>query len=140
MIYDLHSHSNVSDGILSPAALVSRAKSKGVDRLALTDHDTILGLPEAQSKAEQVGIDLIPGLEFSTQWGKQGIHVVGLNVDTCCESLQNAITEQHQRRFERAHRIAEKLAEKGVRGALEGAKKYAGNDIIGRPHFAKYLI
>ena len=78
MKFDLHCHSHFSDGMLSPEMLILRAKEREVDVLALTDHDTIAGLFLAQKAADECGITLINGIEFSSQWGKGGVHIVGL--------------------------------------------------------------
>ncbi|RZA05983.1 MAG: PHP domain-containing protein, partial [Moraxellaceae bacterium] len=91
MKFDLHCHSYFSDGILSPEMLVARAKEREVDVLALTDHDTIAGLFLAQKAADEVGITLINGIEFSSQWGKGGVHIVGLGFKTNSPELNSAI-------------------------------------------------
>lgn len=140
MIYDLHTHSNASDGILSPEALVSRAKLKGVTHLALTDHDTTEGLARARVVAENEGLTLINGIEISTQWLGRNIHVVGLNVVEASEDLQKLIELQRVTRIERAREIGRRLAKMGVPDAYEGAFKHAEGTNIGRPHFGRYLI
>jgi predicted metal-dependent phosphoesterase TrpH len=140
LIFDLHCHSNQSDGILSPDALLSRAKQRGVDVLALTDHDTIAGLASAQQAAREQGVQLINGIEFSSQWGKNGVHIVGLGVDTSSSVLLGAIESQQTARSQRALAIAERLYKAGFSGALEGAQRIAGEALLGRPHFAQYLV
>lgn len=140
MIYDLHTHSNASDGILSPEALVSRARSRGVTHLALTDHDTTEGLQRAAIIADQEGICLISGIEFSTQWQGLNIHVIGLNVDAEGEQLSAAVTQQGKVRGERAQEIGRRLAREGIEDALEGAQSFAQGASIGRPHFARFLV
>ena len=139
-IYDLHCHSNFSDGILSPEELVSRAKSKEVAVLALTDHDTMAGYHRASVQAKHENIDLIPGIEFSSQWNGRGIHIVGLNIDPLCEPILKAVESQERARRVRAEKIADKLEAMGVDGALQGARDYAGEGVIGRPHFARHLV
>lgn len=140
MIYDLHTHSNASDGILSPEALVSRAKDKGVTHLAITDHDTLAGLDAVSPLADGHELSLIPGIEFSTQWQGRGVHIVGLNFDPQALSLRGAVAQQLDVRAWRAEEIARKLLKLGMPNALAGAKKYAGNGVIGRPHFAQHLV
>lgn len=140
MIYDLHAHSNVSDGILSPRELVCRAKEQGVDVLALTDHDTLTGLDAARAAAEACSLRLIDGIELSTLWAGRGVHIVGLNIDCKSPALTQAVQAQQSARLERAHRIGEKLAKAGIAGAFEGASRYAEGENLGRPHFAKYLV
>jgi hypothetical protein len=140
VIFDLHCHSNQSDGILSPEALVSRAKERNVSVLALTDHDTCAGYDRAQCQAAIEDIKLISGIELSTQWRNRSVHIVGLNFDTKSSELLQLIDAQFARREERAHLIAKKLSGVGFDGVYEVARKYSGEGIIGRPHFAKALV
>jgi len=138
--FDLHSHSNFSDGILSPAQLVARAKERQVDVLALTDHDTTAGLLLAREAAALEGIQLISGIEFSSHWGKGGVHIVGLGFDVDSPPLQAAIDAQNIARNSRAEQIALRLARAGIKDALAGAQALAGDANVGRPHFAQYLV
>lgn len=140
MIYDLHTHSNASDGILSPADLVSRAKQRGVTHLALTDHDTVQGLQRARLQAEAEDLVLIDGIELSCLWAGRGIHIVGLNIDPASPSLQTVIESQREAREARAEEIGRRLEKAGIRGALEGAQQLAGDAVLGRPHFARFLV
>ncbi|WGL17743.1 PHP domain-containing protein [Microbulbifer bruguierae] len=137
---DLHCHSTASDGILSPAALVSRAKSAGVTLLALTDHDTVAGIAEAQAEAHSQGVTLLPGIEFTALWGRRVVHIVGLNIDCEATALREAISTRDRLRVERAHQIAERLEKRGFAGAWVGARTLAGDGVIGRPHFARWLV
>lgn len=139
-IYDLHCHSDQSDGILSPEALVSRAKANNVEVLALTDHDTVAGVRRAQKQGDIEGIKVLPGIEFSSLWKKQGVHIVGLNVDMDAKILEEAVQRQESSRDERARRIGEKLGQMGIEDAYEGARRCAGEGVIGRPHFAAHLV
>lgn len=139
ILYDLHTHSHCSDGQLSPTDLVKLAKSRGVKVLALTDHDTVAGIAEARAAADQ-DIQIIAGVEFSALWNGRGIHIVGLQVDTESPILRAAIEEQEAARQNRAVTIAQKLEKAGVKGALDGALHYAGEGVVGRPHFAQYLV
>lgn len=140
MIYDLHTHSNASDGILSPAALVLRARQRGVTHLALTDHDTVHGLQSAHEQAVIEGITLIDGIEFSCLWAGRGIHILGLNIDTHCAQLLSAIAAQQEARDTRAEEIGKRLEKAGIPEPLEGARRLAGDAVLGRPHFARYLV
>lgn len=140
MIADLHTHSNASDGILRPEELVSRAKSKGVSLLALTDHDTTAGIDEARREASAQGLGFIAGVEVSTQWAGMGIHIVGLNVEPNEKTLQAALAAQQQTRDQRAQEISQRLARLGFSGCYDGAKRIAGTAEIGRPHFAQHLV
>ena len=138
---DLHNHSRVSDGLLTPSALVELAVANGVTGLALTDHDNLAGLDEAQSVATQLGLDFIPGVEVSVTWNRHTIHVVGLGVVRTTPVLQAGLATLRQGRQDRAERIAYELARAGISGALEGARRHAYNpEILARPHFARYLV
>jgi len=140
VIFDLHCHSDCSDGALSPRDLVFRAKEKGVSVLAITDHDTIAGWQMAEVAASEAGLQLIPGIEFSSQWMNSSVHIVGLNIDVESTDLHSAIDVQTLSREQRSQQIAEKLHKLGIEGSLEGSQKIAGNAILARPHFAQYLI
>ncbi|HEY8570303.1 PHP domain-containing protein [Microbulbifer sp.] len=137
---DLHCHSTASDGILSPEALVSRAKSAGVTLLALTDHDTVAGFAEAQVAAEKEGVTLLPGIELTACWGRRVVHIVGLNIDPASAAIEDAIEERDRLRHARAMEIAARMEKRGFAGALEGARQHAGDGVIGRPHFARWLV
>ena len=138
--YDLHNHSNYSDGELSPIELIQYAHQRGVKLLALTDHDTVKGIAEARKAAEQCGILFIAGVELSARWEAHDIHIVGLKVDSENPQFLERLDCQLNRRIRRAKQIANQLAQIGIPGSLEGAQTFAGAHCIARPHFAKYLI
>jgi predicted metal-dependent phosphoesterase TrpH len=138
--YDLHSHSTASDGTLPPRELVNLARSRGVDVLALTDHDTTAGVEEAASAAAAAGVALVPGVEISTNWNKHEIHVVGLWIDTACGALQNGLAGLRAFREWRAREMDRRLAKQGVHGALEGAAELAVGALVTRTHFARFLL
>ncbi|MEX2963395.1 PHP domain-containing protein [Microbulbifer sp. TYP-18] len=138
---DLHCHSTASDGILSPEELVSRARCQGVTILALTDHDTVSGVAAARRAGQREGVTIVPGIEFSTRWGRRQVHVVGLNIDAESAVLEAAVGERDLLRRKRAERIAARLAQRGFAGALAGARSFAGQSgVLGRPHFARWLV
>lgn len=141
-VIDLHTHSLCSDGALSPDALVRRAADAGVHVLALTDHDAITGLPEAAATAAEVGVRLLPGLELSTMWRGQSVHIVGLGIDTAHAGLLEGLDRQANARGERAERIAARLEKLRLAGAWEGALALAGNvpNRISRTHFSQWLL
>lgn len=139
-LYDLHSHSTASDGALSPTELVQRAYQQGVTSLALTDHDTTTGLPEARLCAAATGIRLIAGIELSTNWQNKCFHIIGLGIDPDYEPLAQATHGLQSTRLERAEKIALKLEKKHIPGALEAVKKAAGDGMITRTHFADFLL
>ncbi|MFN7571192.1 MAG: 3',5'-nucleoside bisphosphate phosphatase [Betaproteobacteria bacterium] len=138
---DLHAHSTVSDGTLAPAALVRRAAARGVELFALTDHDEVGGLAEAQAAACEVGLALWPGVEISVSFGDQTVHIVGLGIDAANEELIAGLRRVRSGRRERAQAMADGLAAAGIAGAFDGALKYVGNpELISRTHFARYLV
>ncbi len=130
----------MSDGLLTPEALVAHAASKGVRILALTDHDEVSGLARARAAAEQQGVAFIDGIEISVTWKKRTLHVVGLRVDPQHPRLLETFEQVRQGRDARAHLIAEGLAKAGIAGAYEGARELAGNSVMTRSHFAQFLI
>jgi len=139
--YDLHCHSNISDGTLTPAELVHRAAERGVKVLALTDHDDMDGLDEARAAAAQHGMTFINGVEISVTWRTHTVHVVGLGIDPAYPPLVSGLRNVRSGRGERAKKMADALAKVGIGGVLQGAYRYAGNpNMIGRAHFARYLV
>ncbi|MDD3884576.1 MAG: PHP domain-containing protein [Gallionella sp.] len=139
--YDLHCHSTVSDGTLTPGELVARAAGRGVTLLALTDHDDTDGLAEARSAAAQHGIEFVNGVEVSVTWRKHTVHVVGLGIDPTHPQLAQGLATVRSGRGARAEKMAEALARAGIGGALEGAYRHASNpNMIGRTHFARFLV
>jgi predicted metal-dependent phosphoesterase TrpH len=139
-IPDLHTHSTASDGTLSPTALIERAAAAGVEVLALTDHDTLAGLGEARTAAAALGLTLIPGVEVSVTWGGRTVHIVGLGVDVHCQELQEGLAGLLEYRGWRAAEIARRLEKAGYEGALDGARAYSNGTLIGRTHFARFLV
>ena len=138
---DLHCHSTASDGTLAPAAVVRRAHANGVDLLALTDHDELLGLPEATATAAELGLRFVPGVEVSVSWLDQTLHIVGLGFDPSNGALIEGLGKVRGGRDGRAVLIAAELDRIGIRGSLEGALRYAGNPaLVSRAHFARYLV
>ncbi len=141
MNYDLHCHSNISDGVLAPADLVKRAAEKGVDVLALTDHDDTGGLDEAAQAAQAAGIGFVNGVEISVSWSGVTLHVLGLNIDPDNPQLRAGLAGIQEGRRERAERIGSDLARHGIPDAFQGALRHAANPrMIGRTHFARFLI
>lgn len=138
---DLHCHSNVSDGTLTPAAVAARAKANGVDIWALTDHDEISGVAAARAAAAELGLPYVAGVEISITWAGQTIHIVGLQIDETNLELVQGLAATRGGRERRAREMSEQLAAAGIPGAFEGALKHVGNpDLISRTHFARYLV
>ncbi len=138
--YDLHCHSLASDGTLSPAGVVAAAHAAAVDVLALTDHDTTAGIAAATESARPLGMRLVPGVEISTNWGSQTVHVLGLGIDPDCEALQVGLAELRAFRDWRAVEIGHRLARAGIGGCYEGARRLAQGSIVSRTHFAHHLV
>jgi len=136
---DLHTHTSVSDGSLSPAELVQQAESQGVDILSITDHDTAAAYTRLHIAAGS-SMTFIPGIEFSTVWKNTGIHIVGLNIPLDSDAIRTGINRQCHARLTRARRIAEKLDKLGIENSWEAVQKIAAKRVIGRPHFARFLI
>jgi 3',5'-nucleoside bisphosphate phosphatase len=141
VIIDLHSHSTCSDGLLAPAELVARAARRGVDVLALTDHDETAGLAEARDRARAAGITLVNGVEVSVSWSGQTVHVVGLRIDPSHPGIAGGLAKLRAGRRHRAETIAAELEKAGIEGSLAGARAYVTNpELVGRTHFARFLV
>lgn len=138
--YDLHTHSTASDGTLSPTELVRRAREAGVGVLALTDHDTTEGLPEARRAAEDAGIRLVSGVEISVTWSAMTIHIVGLGFREDDPALQAGMAALRDYRDWRAGEIGRRLEKAGIPGAFEGARAWSNGRLISRTHFARFLV
>jgi predicted metal-dependent phosphoesterase TrpH len=138
---DLHCHSNVSDGVLAPAAVAAYARKGGVDAWALTDHDEVGGIKAARRAAGELGMRFVPGVEISVTWGGETVHVVGLQVNEDEPALVQGLAATRHGRDARGREIAAQLEQAGIPNAYEGALKYVGNpDLLSRTHFARYLV
>lgn len=138
MIVDFHTHTVMSDGALSPAALMERALAQGVQILSITDHDT---LDAYRQLSVPTGLELVPGVEFSCVWSGVTVHIVGLNIDLDNQALRAAVADQEQAREQRALLIAERLAKRGIEGMYDAAQVEAGERrVLGRPDFARALL
>ncbi|MEW6705874.1 MAG: 3',5'-nucleoside bisphosphate phosphatase [Pseudomonadota bacterium] len=138
---DLHCHSNVSDGTLTPEALAARAAANGVELWALTDHDEVSGQQRAAEAAAAHGLHYLTGTEVSVTFAGETVHIVGLGFDAADEALRAGLAATRGGRERRARDIAADLAHAGIIGAYEGALKYVANpDLISRTHFARFLV
>ena len=138
---DLHCHSVVSDGTLTPEELAERAHAQGVELWALTDHDEIDGLTRAASAAKLHGMKFLTGVEISVTFLDQTVHIVGLGFDAGNEALAQGLVRTRGGRGQRALEMSADLARVGIQGAYEGALKFVGNpELISRTHFARYLV
>ena len=138
---DLHCHSVISDGTLTPEALAARAKQQGVELWALTDHDEIGGQQRAMEAARALQLPYLTGTEISVSFAHKTVHIVGLGFDAHSPLLHEGLARTRGGRDQRAQEMADQLAQVGIKGAYEGALKYAGNsDLISRTHFARFLV
>ena len=138
---DLHCHSVVSDGTLTPEALAQRAKANGVELWALTDHDELSGQDRAMAAAREVGLPYLTGTEISVTFAGITVHIVGLGMDHSNHALLAGLRATRGGREERAREMSDDLARVGIPGVYEGALKYVGNpELISRSHFARYLV
>ena len=138
---DLHCHSVVSDGTLTPEALAERARSNGVALWSLTDHDEVAGQQRAAEAARVQGVAYLTGTEISVSFAGTTVHIVGLGFDADNAALVQGLAATRGGRDARARAMAEGLALAGIGGAYEGALRYVGNpDLISRTHFARFLV
>lgn len=139
-MYDLHCHSHCSDGELSPRALVARAAARGVRVLALSDHDSLAGLAEAQAAAKEHGLTLVPAVEISVAYQTLEIHIVGLGVDTAHPRLNAGLQAQQLRRWRRMEAMAAKLEKDGVPAILSTLRERFPQAAPTRSHVAQLLV
>lgn len=138
---DLHCHSVVSDGTLTPEALAQRARANGVELWSLTDHDEVGGQHRACAAALSLGMPYVTGTEISVTFASVTVHIVGLGFDPDHPALIQGLADTRGGRGARALEMAEQLAAVGIPGTYEGALKYVGNpELISRTHFARYLV
>ena len=138
---DLHCHSVVSDGTLTPEELAARAATNGVELWALTDHDEIGGQRRAAAAAHSHGMKYLTGTEISVSFAGETVHIVGLGFDADDPGMLQGLVETRGGRGPRAREIAVQLAKVGIDGAYEGALRHAGNpELVSRTHFARFLV
>jgi predicted metal-dependent phosphoesterase TrpH len=138
---DLHCHSVVSDGTLTPELLAERARKGGVELWALTDHDEVGGQRRAAAAAREYGMGYLTGTEISVTFAGETVHIVGLGFDPNDAALSQGLRDTRGGRAQRAQEMAQGLAQVGISGAYEGALQFVGNpDLISRTHFARFLV
>lgn len=138
--YDLHSHSNRSDGTLRPAEVMMLASQRELAGVALTDHDTFDGLEEAAAAADELRLDFVPGIEFSAEYDGASLHILGYWVDPHDQAIEAELLRLTATRFRRGEMIVEKLRELGLDVSLERVLELAGGDAIARPHIAQAMV
>ena len=136
---DLHTHSTASDGQYQPAQVVEMAKNAGIQVMALTDHDTVDGIPEAVETGKRLGIRVLPGIELSAK-EYPNLHILGYQYSEACPHLRALCGEMKKSRDERKYRIIDYLKDKGISISLEEVEAISGGKIIGRPHFAQVMV
>jgi predicted metal-dependent phosphoesterase TrpH len=139
-LIDLHTHSTASDGSCSPAEVVRLAKEGGLAAVALTDHDTVDGLPEAAAAGEEFGVEVIPGVEISAQFPGGTMHILGLFVEYHNGRLDQGLAVLKQARIDRNPRIIAKLNALGIPITMEQIDRISGGGQVGRPHIARALM
>ena len=137
---DLHTHSTFSDGSLTPAELVERAQQRGLYALALTDHDTLNGIPAFEEACRSRSFRGIRGVEISVESSAGSIHMLGYMPDPANPELNGALQRIRDGRAERNTQILHKLNSLGMKLTMEEVASYAGSDVVGRPHFAQALL
>ena len=137
---DLHTHTNISDGSESPADTVAHAKALGLKAIAITDHDTANGVPEAKAAGEKLGIEVVGGLELGCGWNGKEVHMLAYDIDPYNEKLNDTLEWIVTDRDERNKKMVDLMAKDGIIIDLDELKAEHPGSIIGRPHFALCLI
>ena len=136
---DLHTHSNCSDGSMTPAELVRHAAELSVSAIALTDHDCVSGVAEATETGKKLGVEVVPGIELSARYSTE-VHILGFYIDTSSKRLLETIAKTKEARGKRMQETERLLKAIGFDVSAEDAKREAGGDIVGRAHFAKAMV
>ena len=137
---DLHTHTTASDGIYSPRELIDIARNNGLIAMAITDHDTVNGLPDAMEYAHSVGFRLYPGVEFSIEYDEGSFHLIGLNMDYNHKGLRTTVKNLAEHRGTRAYRIIDDLKKHGIDIPIDEVIAEADGGSIGRPHIARIMV
>jgi len=137
---DLHIHTNYSDGYYSPIELIQKVKEAGLDIISITDHDNLSAIYEASSVGKELGIEVIPGLELSSDIGDREVHILGYFIDPDNRELERYLKFFREERLKRAIRIVNKLKELGFSISIEDVLEQAKNSAIGRPHIAQAML
>src|SRR4030066_1366447 len=137
---DLHLHTTASDGVLSPSEIVRYAKAKGLQAIAITDHDTIEGCEEGLSEGKKIGFEVIPGIEISAEHSPGSIHILGFFLDIHHPFLNARLEYLQKARAERNPKMVAKLNQLGLEVTYEEVLKASGGGQVGRPHFANVLL
>lgn len=137
---DLHTHTTASDGLMSPQEVVRWASVKRLKAVGITDHDTVNGIAPAIEASARYGVEVVPGIELSTLYEEEEIHILGYYIDYKAGWFLDTLKKIQNSRFERAERIVGKLQDLGMEITLEQVKNIAEDGAIGRPHIARAMI
>lgn len=137
---DLHAHTTASDGTFTPRELVELAKRNGLAAVAVTDHDTTAGLPEAQAAGEELGVEVVPGIELSTEFEGKEVHVLGYFYNPEHEALRTLTQQMRDDRLHRMDNMIVKLQQAGVGITRDEVVEEAKGGAVGRPHIARVLV
>ena len=137
---DMHTHTTASDGSYSPRELVQMAGDIGLEALAVTDHDSLDGLPEALEAGKNLGLEVVKGIEISAEFTPGTMHILGYDLDHSHEALNNKISTLQEARRTRNPRIISRLNDMGMDITMEEVTAAAGGGQVGRPHFAKVML
>jgi predicted metal-dependent phosphoesterase TrpH len=137
---DLHAHTVCSDGVLTPTALVAKARASNLCAIAITDHDCIDGLAEGMEAGRTYGVEVIAGVELSVSVGPKEVHLLGYFFDPADAQLSRYLSQYRQARYARAERMVERLRELGVPLSMEAVLDRAKGGVLGRPHVAHALL
>jgi predicted metal-dependent phosphoesterase TrpH len=140
MAIDLHVHTMASDGTLSPADLVLYANARGLEAIAVTDHDTVEGLDEAVAEGITTGLEVVPGVEISADYPAGALHILGYYLDFKSSALLKRLAVLQDARAERNPKIVRKLQALGFAISFAEIEQEAGSGLVGRPHFAQVLL
>jgi predicted metal-dependent phosphoesterase TrpH len=137
---DLHTHTCYSDGYLNPEGLIKKAVEEGIEVLSITDHDSVNGIEEARKIAAQFGIEVISGVEISSDIRDSEVHILGYFIDPKNKELEHYLNFFREERYKRAIRIVEKLNILGLEITMDDVLTHVNNSAIGRPHIAQALL
>ncbi|MGE5620838.1 MAG: PHP domain-containing protein [Sphingomonadaceae bacterium] len=137
---DLHLHTTASDGALTPAELVREASAHGLECIAVTDHDSTEGIEEALAEGERLGVQVIPGIEMSTDIPRAEVHILGYFIDYKNQEFQSILRQLRDGRRDRAEKMVAKLAQMGLDVPWERVLEVAGQGSVGRPHIAQVMV
>jgi len=137
---DLHCHTTASDGTFTPAELVEEARRRGLAAIAVTDHDSVAGIDEAMARGAEIHVEVVPGLELSTDVDNGEVHILGYFIDPEDRGLLNLLEAQRRSRLERVQKMLDRLSDLGVQLSMDEVRRFSGDGTMGRPHVAQALI